>query len=232
MDATSGLGLPASRKIRSALYASLAEAYFASDRYDQAIAQAQLAVDVEPNLKSYTSLVLYQLESNRFAAALNTLHHCEKVLDRSHELGFYHSEIYARSGQLGASDFPMPTGFLAIKMAEIAINRADIYLHAGNLEHALMACRHAFLVTPNKLTALFARGRIYLAMGRAQEAIADLNRCIAQRPELGGLYYFRSLANSQLNRQAEARLDALAAQACGFTAPEGKYVHLMQDYLP
>ncbi len=234
-DATHGLALkPAQKSTIATLYSRRAEAYYAIDQLDKAISDTKAAIAAEDSTKRYRNLTLYYMDGHQYAEALKTIEVGRKRADQTDlVLGFLQWQIYRATADPRLEKVYKAKGFGAVKITEYFLDKTDPYLEGKNYKHALATCRYAMFATPKKVTSLLARGRVYLGLGRCNEALsADFNQSIKVRPKLGCAYYFRSLAEQELGQTESAKDDSARANELGFIPASGQYIHVMQDYLP
>jgi tetratricopeptide (TPR) repeat protein len=85
--------------------------------------------------------------------------------------------------------------------------RPDRLGDPGLLNKAVEQYRLALVIDPGHYWAHFQRGRCYLSLGRAAEAVEALGACIALRPEAPWGYSARGFALAVLKRFREAERD-------------------------
>lgn len=232
-DATAGLALsPSLPSTRAALYARRAQAYYGMDQVDLAIADGRAAIDANPSVKDYINLALFCKETGRFAQAIDTIREGIRKVDRiDMVLNYMKRQIYLETGDVRVGYTRPYKGFPIQKLTEFFLDKTDLYLEAKNLPHALQSCLQAEELSPTKFTVVLARGRVYLAMGMYDRALKDFNTAVTMRPKLACNYYFRSLAKRALGESAAADADLNQAKQLGFV-DSGKYIHILQDYMP
>jgi len=233
-DTTAGLQLhPSIASTRSLLFSRRAEAHFACDQFAAAFADGKNAIEADATARAYCNLGLHYMETGHYEEASDTFKEGLKKVDRSDmQLLQISRETFLASGDPRWDEIPTATGFIAVKMTEFFLDRADTYLEAQNYNHALTEVRHAIFFTPYKVTALQARGRVRIGLGQYDLALADFSQCIKLRPGLASSYYFRAQIEEKIGKTEEAKADRKRAQYFGWESPHGSYIHLLQDYLP
>jgi tetratricopeptide (TPR) repeat protein len=97
----------------------------------------------------------------------------------------------------------------------VAFELGDTFRHAGQPQRALQLLNQALELEPGLLLARWSRGRVYLALGDDQRALADLEAAVAVdntgelQWQLAGLY--RKLGQPERADQAQQRSNAQRA---------------------
>ncbi|MBL8827719.1 MAG: tetratricopeptide repeat protein [Planctomycetaceae bacterium] len=102
---------------------------------------------------------------------------------------------------------------LAPKSAEVLVERGQLFLAAGDVEHAREDFDAAIAANPQQPTAWRERGRLQQQANKFAEAIADFTQSLALQPKEAGVLAQRGICHARLQHPAEAIADFDAALA-------------------
>jgi tetratricopeptide (TPR) repeat protein len=229
---------------------SLAQAYFAAERYDEAVEQYQAALSVdETNLAGLLGLGRAQLAAGDAAAATASFEKIITVTADAEIAGDYEEAAHYYSGSI-ALDQQRPADAIAHLKEAVAIEPGDAdawhilgaaYLANGDLDEAITALSRAVVFVPNfteaydKLAAAYeakgmagesryARGMAANSRGQHDEALRELQAAIEASPTFAAAYAGLGLtyeARSERDLAIDAYQRALQLDPADFTAQNG-----------
>ncbi len=190
----------------AAAHANRAAAFIGLGRYAEAAASARRALEIDPELPgAFTNLAAALNHDGLYDEALEV---CARALAK----GIAGPQILeARAEALAKMERSVDPPKSAIEgaqgqpVADDFVREAIALLDDRGPIPALAACEKALALNPQSFAALFARGRILLALRRYQEAVADCDRALAIDPDSAEIYALRGLTFMEM-KQAERAL--------------------------
>lgn len=192
----------------AAAHANRAAALIGLERYDEAATSARRALDFDPESRgAFANLAAALNHADRPEEALAV---CERALAKGmagpqiHQVRTQALEKLGRSLDAQENAATVREGQPAV---DDFVRDALALLDSKSPIAALAACEKALALDPKSFAALFARGRVLLALRRYQEAVADCDRALAIDPESAEIYALRGLTFMEMRQSERALAD-------------------------
>jgi protein O-mannosyl-transferase len=180
-------------------WASRSKVYFMKGEYDNALADLNKALAINPNyLDALNNRGLVYLEMKKYDEALTDFNDALKInpdflLVKNNrgivyrERGEYEKAITEFNQMINANP-----NFLSVYN-----NRGAVYLKLKAYSYALSDFNHVINNNPEYMDAYFNRGTVYYELENNEKAIADFNTIINSKPDYYQAYYSRGLVYFQ-----------------------------------
>ena len=89
----------------------------------------------------------------------------------------------------------------------------------GKTDSAIKEYGVAIAQNPDAYAPYLNRARALMRHNRPDEALKDFNKAIDLSPQMGEIYYFRSLCYSAKGNATQAQQDMQKSQALGYVPP-------------
>jgi tetratricopeptide (TPR) repeat protein len=203
---TVSLTLDAEGELAAYVYNNRANAYYELAQYQQAIADYDQAIDLNPAYaKAYNNRANAYYELAQYQQAIADY-------DQAIDLNPSYAEAYNNRGNayadLGQYEQAIESYTQAIDLksdyANAYYNRGLAYADLGQYEQAIADYNKAIELNPSYAEAYNNRGNAYADLGQYQQAIADYNKAIELNPDFANAYYNRGLAYADLGQYEQA----------------------------
>ncbi|HET8630767.1 MAG TPA: tetratricopeptide repeat protein [Thermomicrobiales bacterium] len=134
---------------------------------------------------------------------------------------------YAAAQQAARLDPTLPEAFAAVANTYVRYN-PDPAHPDGGIQTARQAIDHAKSLDPDNIWVLWFESEVLVAEGKGDQALAPLDRAIAERPNWPTLYYGKGAVLRGLGRAADAKAQQEQALALD---PDYPYAHAELGYL-
>ena len=188
-------------------------AFHSAERYAKALADAEAALDLEPDRVSALLLKAKILNAKgEHTAMLAVLAKAIVAAPEDPNPYFARAEFRYGNGnfELALEDYDRAIARAPRKVLYLNI-RADVLLRLGRLTEAREAALWATSVEPDYAYSWITLGEILLESGDAKEAVNAFDRGLALYPTLAYGLYYRAVAHAQLGNADDARRDLTKA---------------------
>ncbi len=211
----------------SKVYNARSSAFFASDRFDLAIADSNRAVQLSKSSHSYSHRAFLHSQHGDLNSAFEDIREALSIDSHFTYACYLKGMLYLQQGDTTA----------ALQMAEDAIRsnsslpygyllRGELSAENDQLSTALADFDHVIQIDKRHSSGYLWRGQIYFFQGKMENALADFSLAIEHNPkEIIGYYYrsrvFDALHQIEKARQDRAAITSLAAKTsfdCVFRA--------------
>lgn len=198
---------------RSVLIYNIAQVYFATGSFDEAIQNYSAAIAMDPNYSEY-----YNERGNIFLQ-MNRLNDARADYLRAIELSPPYFEVFANLGQcyrrMGAWAEAIENYSRAIDLQPdhllALLGRAKAHEELGHREEAIADYTVALARDPTQWEAIASRGVVYYETGDLDASLQDFDRAVELKPDHPDLYHNRATVLADLGRYRQAEEDIEAA---------------------
>ncbi|HEV2989538.1 MAG TPA: tetratricopeptide repeat protein [Candidatus Angelobacter sp.] len=209
------VGADKHRLHRSVLVYNIAQVYFATGRYEEAIEHYTAAMAMDPNYSEYYN------ERGNIYLRMGQFEQARADYLRAIELSPPYYEVFTNLGQCYRN---MENMSLAVEAYSRALDlqprqalalagRAQAQEALGNRDAAIADYSSALSYEPGQWEVVASRGVLYYEARDLHAALADFNRAIELKPDHIDLYQNRSVVFADLGRTEEAARDLKTALA-------------------
>jgi tetratricopeptide (TPR) repeat protein len=205
-----------------ASHAGLARVLLNQGKTEEAIAEAEQAARLDPNLaEAQTTLGQALMRLGRASDALTHYSEAKRLRPDSAAAHYNLANALARLGQLApARSQYLQALALDPGLADAHNNLAYLLVREGNLEEAVQEFQHALKLQPDFWQARYGLGDALSRSGRDEEAIREFSAVVRQRPDyadgLGRLAWLLAASSNPRIRDS-AQAVQLAERACKLT---------------
>jgi protein O-mannosyl-transferase len=202
--------------------------YRAENKNDQALGDMNksLALKDDPEIMLMRGNVYFERGKDDSAYA-DYIRVVKMKMDNALALGNL-GAIYVRRGRPDSAVYYLTKSLqLDSSVAVVFANRAVAYGAMGKSEESIADFKHYLIIHPGDVLVFTSIAMAYQGSGRFRESLDWFNKAIAQKPDFGNYYYFRSQTYKFMGNRANALSDALKAQELGTKVPP-EYIRSLQ----
>jgi tetratricopeptide (TPR) repeat protein len=198
---------------RSVLVYNIAQVYFATGRYQEAVEHYSATMAMDPNYSEYYN------ERGSIFLRMGRLEEARSDYLRAIELSPPYFEVFTNLGQcyrnMGKMEDAIASYSRALDLQPdqvlALVGRAQSHEALGNREAAIADYSSAFARDPKQWEAIASRGALHYEVGNLKVALHDFNCAIELAPDQLDLYQNRAVVLTDLGRSQEAAHDLKAA---------------------
>lgn len=198
----------------SGVYGLRGRAFYSKGDYDNAIADFDDAIRLDPKLAmAYNFRGLIYWRKREYDLAIKEYDEAIRLNPKLAVAYGNRGEAYARKGEFDRAigDYDVT---LRLDPNSAPYNgRGFAYKQMGNFDRAILDLNEAIRIAPNNAAAYANRGDAYRQKGDLDRAFADLNEAVRLDPNLTPAYTNRGLAYEKNGDLDRARVDFSAALA-------------------
>lgn len=209
------VGTDKHRLHRSVLVYNIAQVYFATGRYEEAIEHYTAAMSMDPNYSEYYN------ERGNIYLRMGRFEQAQADYLRAIELSPPYYEVFTNLGQCYRNMENMAQAIEAYsraldlqpRQALALAGRAQAHEMLSNRDAAIADYSSALSYDPNQWEVVASRGVLYYEAGNLSAALTDFTRAIELKPDQIDLYQNRSVVLADSGQTEDAARDLKAALA-------------------
>lgn len=192
--------------------------------YDSASYFLNKAIELHPEfINPYISLGEMQRGSGRYAEARNNYFTALKYDKKHPNLFLGLAILYYITKDMDSAALWFRGAIAADPSPQAYGNYANFLQLTGKTDSALLQYGIAIERAPEQYASYLNRARVYRELDRIDESLSDLEKALKLNPDLGELYYERSLSWNKKGNREQARKDVEKAIALGYNKVDDRY---------